>query len=161
MATTPARSSLCTASTVIIAALWQGEGYGRPSAPCDRRLPPAAAAAAAASTHLGHIFRVAGPGAKDTQFAGGYNACQFGQLSPYFETYFAALNHHQFSMGMCGRCAAVRGTGSRATGKTVVVKIVDECMGCGFGSLDLTSKVGVIERCCLPVCLQREAGMAM
>ncbi|KAL4420984.1 hypothetical protein ABPG77_001303 [Micractinium sp. CCAP 211/92] len=80
------------------------------------------------------------PGEKNSQFAGGFNACQFGRLSPYFETYFAALNVKQFDMSLCGRCAAVRGTGPRATGKIVVVKIVDACATCAFGDLDFTTR---------------------
>ena len=82
-----------------------------------------------------------GPGEKNSQFAGGFNACQFGRLSPYFETYFAALPTPQFDMSMCGRCAAVRGTGDRATGRIVVVKIVDECATCSTGDLDFTTRV--------------------
>lgn len=83
----------------------------------------------------------AGPGEKNSQFAGGFNACQYGRLSPYFETYFAALPSSQFSMDMCGRCAAVRGTGGRTSGRTVVVMIVDECATCDSGDLDFTSRV--------------------
>ena len=82
----------------------------------------------------------AGPGEKNSRFAGGFNACQFGRQSPYFETYFAAMNMDQFD-GSCGRCVAVRGTGRRATGKTVIVKIVDACATCDYGDLDFTSKV--------------------
>lgn len=83
----------------------------------------------------------AGPGEKNSALAGGFNACQFGRLSPYFETYFAALNKDQYDSSMCGRCAAVRGTGGRATGKTVVVMIVDACATCSYGDLDFTTRV--------------------
>jgi len=72
------------------------------------------------------LLAAAGPGEKNSQFAGGFNACQLGRLSPYFETYFAALNTPQYDDSLCGRCAAVRGTGGRATGKIVVVKIVGQ-----------------------------------
>ena len=87
--------------------------------------------------------RLAGPGEKNSQLAGGFNACQFGRLSPYFETYFAALPTVQFDRDShCGRCAAaVTGTGDRATGKTVVVMIVDACATCSYGDLDFTTKV--------------------
>ncbi|KAI7842326.1 hypothetical protein COHA_003966 [Chlorella ohadii] len=80
------------------------------------------------------------PGEKNSALAGGFNACQFGRLSPYFETYFAALNKDQYDNSMCGRCAAVRGTGGRATGKTVVVMIVDACATCSYGDLDFTTR---------------------
>lgn len=51
----------------------------------------------------------AGPGEKNSQFAGGFNACQFGRLSPYFETYFAALNVKQVGAGRWGAgCAPLR-----------------------------------------------------
>ena len=92
--------------------------------PC--RLPPCAA----------------GPGVKNSKFAGGFNACQFGRLSPYYETYFAAINMEQ-SDEACGRCVAVRGTGNRATGRTVKVKITDFCASCKYGDLDFTTKVSV------------------
>lgn len=82
-----------------------------------------------------------GPGEKNSQFAGGFNSCQFGRLSPYYETYFAALPSEQFERSRdCGRCAAVRGTGGRGTGRTVIVMIVDECATCSWGDLDFTSK---------------------
>ncbi|KAL4425919.1 hypothetical protein ABPG75_009935 [Micractinium tetrahymenae] len=91
-------------------------------------------------TFKGYATAYTWPGEKNSQFAGGFNACQFGRLSPYFETYFAALNTPQYEQGLCGRCAAVRGTGSRATGKIVVVKIVDECATCAYGDLDFTTR---------------------
>lgn len=47
----------------------------------------------------------------------------------------------QYTPNLCGQCAAVRGTGSRATGKTVVVMIVDACATCSFGDLDFTTRV--------------------
>jgi hypothetical protein len=90
-----------------------------------------------------HIHNVAGPGEKNSAFAGGFNACQFGRLSPYFETYFVAVNTPQFSNDICGRCVAVRGTGGSATGRTVVMKVVDECATCAYGDLDFTTKVGM------------------
>ena len=45
------------------------------------------------------------------------------------------------SIPVSERCAAVRGTGGRATGKTVVVMIVDACATCSYGDLDFTTKV--------------------
>lgn len=36
----------------------------------------------------------------------------------------------------------MRGTGARATGKVVVVMIVDACATCAFGDLDFTTRVG-------------------
>ena len=83
-----------------------------------------------------------GPGEKNSKFAGGFNACQFGRLSPYYETYFAAINMDQYD-GACGRCVAVRGTGKRATGRRVVVKIVDACASCKHGDLDFTTKASL------------------
>lgn len=89
-----------------------------------------------------HAPAAVGPGEKNSAFAGGFNACQFGRLSPYFETYFVAVNSAQFSMGICGRCVAVRGTGPRATGLVVTMKVCDECATCDYGDLDFTTMVG-------------------
>jgi hypothetical protein len=86
-----------------------------------------------------HAPAAVGPGEKNSAFAGGFNACQFGRLSPYFETYFVAVNSAQFSMGICGRCVAVRGTGPRATGLVVTMKVCDECATCDYGDLDFTT----------------------
>ncbi|PRW59027.1 Trafficking particle complex subunit 5 [Chlorella sorokiniana] len=94
----------------------------------------------AQQTFRGFATAYTWPGEKNSKLAGGFNACQFGRLSPYYETYFAALNTAQYEDSLCGRCAAVRGTGSRATGKTVVVMIVDECATCSYGDLDFTTK---------------------
>lgn len=52
-----------------------------------------------------------------------------------------AVNSAQFNMGICGRCVAVRGTGSRATGLTVIMKVCDECATCAYGDLDFTTMV--------------------
>lgn len=103
--------------------------------------PPPHTAARPPLTPLPHQSVCAGPGEKNSALAGGFNACQFGRLSPYYETYFAALNKDQYEDSLCGRCAAVRGTGGRATGKTVVVMIVDACATCSYGDLDFTTKV--------------------
>lgn len=41
-----------------------------------------------------------------------------------FEKYYGAMNRPQFK-GSCGKCVRVRGTESGATGKELIVKIVD------------------------------------
>ena len=105
---------------------------------CTRRSPTPAAAHHPPPSPA--PSRAAGPGVKNSKFAGGFNACQFGRLSPYYETYFAAISMEQ-SDGACGRCVAVRGTGNRATGRTVKVKITDFCASCKYGDLDFTTKV--------------------
>lgn len=46
----------------------------------------------------------------------------------------AALNSDQYSSSNCGRSATVTGP----SGNSVTVTIVDECPGCGYGSLDLS-----------------------
>lgn len=73
------------------------------------------------------------PGHKDST---GQNACEFGNLGSYFETYFGAMNKAQFG-GSCGKCVAITG----ATRRRVVVKIVDECPECAYGDIDLSTKV--------------------
>ena len=48
--------------------------------------------------------------------------------------YYAALSYKIYSKGQCGKCAKVC-----AQGNCVVVKVVDECMGCHeAGHIDLS-----------------------
>ncbi|KAL4422941.1 hypothetical protein ABPG75_009138 [Micractinium tetrahymenae] len=71
--------------------------------------------------------------------ATGFNACGFGKLSDRFEKYYGAMNRAQFG-GSCGKCVRVRGTESGATGKELVVMIVDECPECKHGDIDFSTE---------------------
>ncbi len=90
--------------------------------------------------HPSHPFssppaRIAAPGDKDHT---GRNACGFGLLEPHFESYYAAISPARFG-GSCGSCIAVRG----ATGRTLVVKVVDLCAGCKPNDVDFSTAVSV------------------
>ena len=61
-------------------------------------------------------------------------ACGFNSLPDHWMDYYAALSHKIYSQGKCGKCAEVC-----ARGNCVVVKVVDECMGCKSGGhIDLS-----------------------
>ena len=46
------------------------------------------------------------------------------------------MNQHQYSSGTCGDCIKVKGRRG-----TIVAMIVDKCMGCKHGDVDLSSNV--------------------
>ncbi|KAL4426261.1 hypothetical protein ABPG77_009876 [Micractinium sp. CCAP 211/92] len=91
--------------------------------------------ALASAAYTGDGTAYSAPGDKD---ATGFNACGFGKLDSQWERMYGAMNHAQFP-GSCGKCVRVTGTDSGASGKSFLVKIVDECPECKHGDIDFST----------------------
>jgi hypothetical protein len=96
----------------------------------------AAAPFVAAQSYTGEGTAYCGPNDKDCT---GLNACGFGNIGPYFEVYYGAMNWAQFP-GRCGQCVLVHGTEAGASGAKILVKIIDMCPGCSYGDIDFSTK---------------------
>ncbi|CAH0478943.1 unnamed protein product [Peronospora belbahrii] len=68
--------------------------------------------------------------------------CNFMSWPKDAVTKYAALNAEQWDETMnCGRCAKVSCTDASCTGQSEIVYIMDQCPGCAYGDLDLSSDV--------------------
>ena len=99
----------------------------------------------AVRTHTPLLPRAAASATKQQQ-----SACPVAQALPpkqasYFAAFYAAVDSSVFDGSQCGQCLAVTGP----TGRTLVVRVVDECPSCAEGGLSLS-----------PAAMQRLAGDA-